>query len=465
MKIIADSLLKKLWLTITVAVVATIILSFLFSYLFYERLYVDRIEEDLFQVGTNLASDYQGGPITDEMKRKIIWYNEKSTIEAFLVKNSEELTACLPFDVQNGTILTSEDQRQLLEGKALSKVGFQEYFNREMIAVLFPLVDQHQMEGVLFLYVPLAKISELTRGFSYLWFFSGIFMISMALFVGYIMIDRLTRPLVTMKQAAEKVSKGDFSARVEIQSNDEVGQLAAAFNHMSASIQQEDARRRDFLADVSHELRTPISYIKGYSEGLASGYIKDDEEQKKYLKLIHREATRMVKLVSDLLDLSRLDGGQYSLEKHPFPLSQLIDDFVQKYMKDLKEKHIRLNVELDPDIIIHADEGRMEQILQNLMDNAIKYTDPEGEISITLTKHSKGALIELADSGIGIPYEDLKKITERFYRVDKGRSRRYGGTGLGLSIVAKLVRLHDGEMEIQSEVGKGTVIRLMFPVL
>ncbi|MBM4761997.1 HAMP domain-containing sensor histidine kinase [Bacillus sp. B15-48] len=465
MKFLADSLLKKLWLTITFSVIITIVVSFVFSYLFYEKLYVDRIAEDLYQEGEQLANDYKGGPVSSELKKNIQWYNEKSSTEIFLIKNHSELNDCFLFEINKEPVITQSQLDELLKGNAVSVNGFKEYFNREVIAVFFPLLDQGSLEGILFLYIPLAKISELTREFSYLWMFGGITFIALALFFGYMMIDRLTRPLVNMKNAAKKVSQGDYSTRVKIQSNDEVGQLAAAFNQMSASIQQEDTRKRDFLADVSHELRTPISYIKGYSEGLASGIVKDHTEQQKYLKLINREATRMVKLVSDLLDLSKLDAGQYSFEKHPFPLAQLIEDFVQKYAQELTEKQITLYTNLNPDIIIHADDGRVEQILQNIMDNAVRYTDPGGEISITLKKHHFGALVEISDTGIGIPPEDLSKLTERFYRVDKGRARRNGGTGLGLSIVEKLVRLHGGMFEIKSEIGKGTNVRIFFPVV
>lgn len=465
MKHLADSLLKKLWLTITIAILITISVSFILSYLFYEKLYVDRIEENLLETGKLLAQDYEGGPISEDLKERIKWFNEKSKMEVFLVHKSVELTSCLPFEAKNDALFPSEDLVQLEQGQTIAKIGFEEFFGRKMIAVIIPLIDGGQLEGMIFLYVPLAKISELTKDFSYLWLIGGVAFIAVALSVGFIMIDRLTRPLVDMKRAAKRVSKGDYSTRVIIHSNDEVGQLAAAFNQMSASIQQEDNRKREFLADVSHELRTPISYIKGYSEGLASGVIQSSQEQQKYLKLINREAGRMGKLVSDLLDLSKIDAGQFTLERHPFPLAQLVEDFVQKYSQVLTEKHISLSIHLNPDIIIDGDEGKVEQILQNIMDNAVRYTDNGGTITILLEKHPYGVSVEISDTGIGIPAEDLMKITERFYRVNKARSRSNGGTGLGLAIAEKLITLHYGKIEIESELGKGTTVRLLFRVI
>jgi signal transduction histidine kinase len=465
MKHLADSLLKKLWLTITIAVLITISVSFILSYLFYEKLYVDRIEENLLVTGELLAQDYQGGPLSEDLEAKIKWFNEKSEMEVFLVHSSVDLTSCLPFEANNDPLFPSEDLAQLEKGQIIAKIGFEEFFGRKIIAVIIPLIDDGILEGMIFLYVPLAKISELTKDFSYLWLIGGVAFTAVALTIGYIMIDRLTRPLVDMKRAAKRVSKGDYSTRVVIHSNDEVGQLASAFNQMSDAIQQEDERKREFLADVSHELRTPISYIKGYSEGLASGVIKSRQEQEKYLKLINREAGRMGKLVSDLLDLSKIDAGQFTLVRHPFPLAQFIEDFVQKYSQVLAEKQITFSVHLDPDIIIDADKGKIEQILQNIMDNAVRYTDTDGTITIKLKKHSYGASVEISDNGIGIPAEDLKKITERFYRVNKARSRSNGGTGLGLAIAEKLITLHYGKIEIESELGKGTIVRLLFRVI
>lgn len=461
----SDSLFKKLWLTVTTTILVTVLYSFLLSYLFYEKLYVDIVEKSLIEEGNRLAGDYTSGPLTDELKERVEWYNEKSESEVFLVSNPKELSACLPYAIDYETLIGKEEREQLLKGEPVLKSGFEERFGRKILSVAIPLLDNSRLEGIIYLYVPLAKISELTVDFSFLWLVGGVAFILLAAFLGFKLLHKLTRPLTAMKEAAEKVSKGDYSARVDIKSSDEIGQLANAFNHMSESIQKVDEKKREFLADVSHELRTPISYIKGYSEALETGLIKNAEEQGKYLKLINREAGRMVKIVADLLDLSRLDAEEYKLMKNPFPLAQLIEDFIIKYGPAMEEKRISLTLDLDPDIIINADEGRMEQIFQNIIDNAIRYTESEGVISISLLKHSFGCVVEIKDTGIGIPEEDIQNLTSRFYRVNKARSRADGGTGLGLAIVNKLVNLHKGRMEITSKLDKGTTVKLYFPVV
>jgi signal transduction histidine kinase len=426
---------------------------------------VDIVEESLIEEGNRLASDYAGGPLTAELKEKVAWYNEKSESEVFLVSNPKELSACLPYAIDYETLIGKEEREQLLQGEPVIKSGYEERFDRKILSAAIPLLDNSRLEGIIYLYVPLAKISELTVDFSFLWLVGGVAFIIIAAFLGFKMLHKLTRPIEAMKEAAEKVSRGDYSARVDIQSKDEIGQLARTFNHMSESIQREDEKKREFLADVSHELRTPISYIKGYSEALETGMIKNSEEQGMYLRLINREAGRMVKIVADLLDLSRLDADEYSLVKSPLVLAQLIEDFILKYDSSLNEKNISLQLDLDPDIIINGDEGRLEQIFQNIIDNAIRYTESGGEILVRLSKHPYGSIVEIQDTGIGIPEDDIEKLTNRFYRVNKARTRTDGGTGLGLAIVNKLVKLHEGKLEIQSTLGEGTNVKVYFPVL
>lgn len=465
MNFFTNSIVKKLWLTIAAAIIVTIIVSYFLSYLFYQKLYVDIVENSLFEEGTRLSYEYKGGPLSVELKEKIEWYNTKSDSEVFVVSNPRELSACLPFDIHYDTLIGEEERELLLKGESIRKNGFEERFDRKIMAVIIPLLDGNRLEGIIYLYVPLAKITELMSEFATLWIIGAALFLIVAVFLGIVIIQHLTKPITDIKEAANVVSKGDYSVRVKIQSQDEVGQLAAAFNKMSASIQKEDERKRDFLANISHELRTPISYISGYSEALMNGMVKSEEEKVKFLGLIHREAGRMGKLVGDLLDLARLDAEEFSLVKHPLPLAQLIEDALIKYEPIAEQKEITIIKELDPDIIISGDEGRMEQILQNLMDNAIRYTESEGTIHIKLGKKDQWGALVIKDTGIGIPNDEIGNIKQRFYRINKARTRSNGGTGLGLAIVDKLIQLHGGKWDIQSQLGEGTSVTILLPLL
>lgn len=459
----SDSLTKKLWLTITAAILITIIYSYFLSYLFYEKLYVNNVETSLIEEGNRLASEYDGGPLTEELKDKIEWYGTKSESEIFIVSNPRELSACLPFDIDYEALISGKEREQLLKGEAVHKVGYEERFDRKIMAVVIPLLDETRLEGIIYLYIPLAKISEVTTDFAYLWMIAAILFLIIAISFGTILVRRLTKPLLEMKTAAERVSKGEYSIKIDNQSTDEIGQLAHAFNHMASSIRREDERKKEFLANVSHELRTPISYVKGYSEALISGIAKQ-EDHDRYVRIIHRESGRMERLVGDLLELSRLDSDEFHLEKMPLPLTQIIENSLQKYGPIMKNKNIDLHYRLNPDIIINGDEGRIEQVIQNIMDNSIRYTD-RGEISLNLYRIKDDCCIEIKDTGIGIPAEDIDKIKQRFYRVNKARTRKDGGTGLGLAIVEKIVHLHGGKLKITSELGTGTTVRIILPII
>ncbi|WP_071394517.1 sensor histidine kinase [Bacillus tuaregi] len=461
---ISNSLAKKLWISISAAILITIMYSYFLSYFFYEKLYVENIETALLDEGYRLATDYQGGSLTDEWKSKMEWYNSKSEVEVFVVNNPKELSACLPFEMDTQALIGAEEREQLLAGETIEKVGYEERFDRKIISVIIPLLDGQRLEGIIYMYMPLAKITELTKEFAYLWFIAALLFLVIALFVGIKVIQKLTNPLIEMKQAAEQVSRGNYFTRLAIQSQDEVGELAAAFNHMAESIQKEDERKKEFLANVSHELRTPISYVKGYSDAMLSGLVQTKEDEEQYLQLIHREAGRMERLVGDLLDLSKLDTDEYQLVKMPLPLAQLIEEATVRYIPVMKDKDLVLQLDLDPDIIINGDAGRMEQIILNVMDNALRYTE-KGVIKIALKKAGNQCFIRVSDTGKGIPAEDIDKIKQRFYRVNKARTRSDGGTGLGLAIVDKLVILHGGHVEISSKFGKGTMVDIYLPVL
>ena len=209
----SDSLFKKLWLTVTGTILITILYSFLLSYIFYEKLYVDIVEKSLVEEGNRLATDYSGGPLTEELKLRVEWYNDKSESEVFLVSNPKELSACLPYAIDYETLIGKEERDQLLKGEPVLKSGFEERFDRKILAVAIPLLDKSRLEGIIYLYVPLAKISELTVDFSFLWLAGGVAFIIIAAFLGFKMLQRLTRPIYAMKEAAEKVSKGDYSVR------------------------------------------------------------------------------------------------------------------------------------------------------------------------------------------------------------------------------------------------------------
>jgi signal transduction histidine kinase len=197
---------------------------------------------------------------------------------------------------------------------------------------------------------------------------------------------------------------------------------------------------------------------------MIEGVVTEEAQQKKYLRLIHREAGRLQRLVHDLLDLAQLEGDSYPLNLMPLSLAQLVEDTMGKYEPFLQEKKIRLILDLDFEVIVFGDEDRLEQVITNIVDNALRYSHENGELKVALTQKNNACTLTISDTGEGIPPEELQRLGERFYRVDKSRTRKKGGSGLGLSIVKQIIFLHKGTMQIDSVLGKGTEVSVTLPL-
>ncbi|MFF5993569.1 ATP-binding protein [Lysinibacillus sp. KU-BSD001] len=224
--------------------------------------------------------------------------------------------------------------------------------------------------------------------------------------------------------------------------------------------------RSDFIANVSHELRTPIAMLQGYSEAILDDVVQSEEERNEMIRVIYDESQRMGRLVTDLLDLARMESGHLRLYKEQVPIVVVLERMTQKFMQVAKEKHIHLQFasELPEDVLISLDEDRIEQVLTNLIDNAIRHTPADGTVTVALTNELSYAKISVSDTGIGIPKDDLPYVFERFYKADKARTRSKGGTGLGLAITRNIVEAHGGNIKVESVEKQGTVFTFYLPM-
>jgi len=237
----------------------------------------------------------------------------------------------------------------------------------------------------------------------------------------------------------------------------EGGILAVFVFHDITAIKKLERVRKDFVANVSHELRTPLTSIRGFVEALQDGAIESPEQSSRFLSIICRHVDRMNKLISDLLQLSEIESKEFELKSEAFSVKEIIEEVFDSLRRSADEKQQSLTVETDSeDLMAVGDRYRITQALTNLLDNAIKYTPEKGKVKVEARE--KDGLIEItvSDSGVGIAQKDLPRIFERFYTIDKGRSRELGGTGLGLSIVKHIIDAHQGEIRVESEPGKGS---------
>jgi two-component system phosphate regulon sensor histidine kinase PhoR len=240
---------------------------------------------------------------------------------------------------------------------------------------------------------------------------------------------------------------------------------AVVLFHDITQLKQTDKVRRDFVANVSHELRTPLSILRGYIETLLDNPQTSDKELSRILRVMERHSKRLGLLVDDLLTLAHLESRSAGLQFSDVQLAELFQSVIRDWEKKLAEKQLKVVVDLSPDArTIRADETRLHEVLYNLLDNALKYSRENGEIRLRAVQRGPEIVLSVTDNGIGISKDDLPRIFERFYRADKARSRELGGTGLGLAIVKHIAQLHGGRVEAESELGKGTTIRVILPV-
>jgi two-component system phosphate regulon sensor histidine kinase PhoR len=242
--------------------------------------------------------------------------------------------------------------------------------------------------------------------------------------------------------------------------------------HDITAVRRLERIRSEFVANVSHELKTPVASVKGFAETLLAGALKDEETAKSFLQIIYDESERLNRLIGDILDLSKIESKRVPLQLSPVHLNSFMDHTLQMLAPEAQKKNIDLKLLVEEDLYMEADEDRLRQIMINLLSNGISYTPEGGKVSVTVQamnvvngEDPETIRFVIADTGIGIPRKDLPRIFERFYRVDKARSRSSGGTGLGLSIVKHLVELHKGHISVESEVGAGSRFILDLPVL
>lgn len=287
---------------------------------------------------------------------------------------------------------------------------------------------------------------------------------ALVVLISMIVMRSITRPIGELNEGIQKMTGGDLSARVSVRGHNEFSDLALAFNSMSEKIEALDKTRSQFVSNASHELKTPLSTMKILIETLVYQDPMDPAMTKDFLNDVNKEIDRLNRIVSDLLTLVNIDSGGMRLNLTEMSLNSLLDEQVKRLLPLARENGIEINLEMKDDISIIGDSVKLQQVLYNVIDNAIKYTPRGGEVETTLSRIGKKAIIRISDTGIGIPAADLPHIFDRFYRVDKARSRATGGTGLGLSIVKQTVQQHGGNITASSIEGKGTTFEIELPI-
>jgi len=378
-----------------------------------------------------------------------------------------QMQSCLP-DIQDVV------DKALKQGESSAKLYSSRYYGQQMLVVATPIIlDNGQKIGTVLLQEPYSSIETYMKDVYYYLLVAGIIAMLVALVLAYWLTQHIVHPLTAMEKAATEMAQGEYGQHLPVESQDEIGRLSKALNSLAVDLQNyinniegQEKLRRDFVANVSHELRTPLTILRGYDEALLTGVADTPEERHEYCVLMQEEIMRLERLIADLLDLSRLQGsgaGKALMEKEKLSLEDLAAGLLHKMQQPALKKNINLSLQKQmPSPVIWGNGDRIMQMLLIFVDNAIKYTQVGGQVTVTTLQEGNRAKVIIADNGQGIAKEDLPYVWERFYKAEKSHSRTDKGTGLGLSIAKEILTLHNGQAEITSEVGKGTTITVSF---
>ncbi|GAB6157532.1 HAMP domain-containing sensor histidine kinase [Desulfotomaculum varum] len=487
-----SGIVKKLWLATTLLVILTMGLTTLSQLWLLEKTYYrqqsDRLLTEARAAAAVLAAENNSQAVFEQLQ------GLANTLQATVFLTDQEGTIVLTarsgwghgmmrgmglgmgmgHQWLSGSISQSQtklDMSQIIDGAELTYRGHHPMFNTEILTVAVPVKKATAVVGALVVNTPLQPIDSNLRALQGVSLYSLLGGLSLAALVSWLLSRYLSGPLLQMQEVAKSMARGDYSRRVDVARNDEIGWLAESLNSLACQLaekisllRQVDQTRRDFVASVSHELRTPLTIIQGNAEALLDGVVKDPAKQRQYLNNILEETLRLRRLTGELLDLRKIELGEVVLNKQAVDAVSLFNSVVNKMQDLAAAREIVLHfVPPSRPILVTADSDRLGQILINLIENALRFSLPGGEVLVTLEEHRQVIIAEVKDNGPGIPEEEQPFIWDKFYKVDKSRCRSAGGTGLGLAIVKQLVELHGGTINLISKPGQGTTFRFTIP--
>ena len=365
---------------------------------------------------------------------------------------------------QNARIPSDVISTTINEGKYFARTTLDGIYKTEKYVAAYPIYyNDDQICAIVIVSTDTSDVSTFTDMVLKIFILSAIAALGVSFLAISIFSYNLVKPLKQMAQAAKQFAKGDFTVRVSETSNDEIGELAVSFNNMAESLSSAEVTRRSFIANVSHELKTPMTTIAGFIDGILDGTIPP-EKNKYYLHIISDEVRRLSRLVKSMLDLSRLDSGELKLNYKNFDLLSTLVTILITFEREIDKKNIEIRgLDTISPKKINGDKDLIHQIVYNLIENAVKFTDEGGYIEFDISENNMRTDFSIKNSGTGIKKSEIPLVFEKFYKTDKSRSKDKKGLGLGLYLVRSIIRLHGGDISADSVYGEYTEFRFYIP--
>ncbi|WP_040212635.1 sensor histidine kinase [Clostridium polynesiense] len=408
-------------------------------------------------------SDY-----TESVMNGRIWITDKTGSLVFFSRRGGRNHG-ITGNIMNNS-LDQEILKEALKGSRVIKKSSNNYYGENMLLVAEPILsDSNEVKGTVLLFSPIRDLKEAQIKFLKYLLIALIIELFLTGILSFYYSKFITKPLLSMAVFAEELSRGNYKIKNSITQKDEIGMLAASLNELSqrlddniTTLMEEEAVRKEFVANVSHEFRTPLTILKGRLESLMDGVVQKDKIQYYYESML-KEVNRLTRMVNDLLDLSRLENNKLILNIEDVDVELLLEEVLDNITVLAKEAHVKINADYDiSSLHIVGDYDRLKQLLIIFLDNAIKYSPPNTYVTLKASVDDSLHLI-IEDQGQGIPERELKNIWKRFYKIDKSRMDTLG-TGLGLAIAKYIIELHNGKADISSNLNEGTIITLSLPI-
>ena len=463
------TLFTKLIGTYFIVIFLTIgVVGLTFSFMFRDYLYEQK-ETELIIKGKDISSIVQPLLVKKEDPHGLVNLINSSDLhlgtEVWVTdKNGLVIAAAANHRHCEGNSLEETEYQEMQSGQISVRRGSSQYYQDPVIRVTVPVLVGKRVIGAIILYSPILGINQAFMNIIPMIVYSGIFSLIVAFIVGVLMSKRIAKPILSMTGATIALAKGKRKVEVKTDSGiEEINQLGKTFNYMSSQIEAKEEQMKEFVANVSHELRSPLTSIKGFVEALLDNKGKNEEAKQRYLNIINNETERLSKLVTELLILSKAETPKSYIASESVDIIKVINSVLLGLEERGREKCIDISV-VERDLPLGSfDLNALKQVILNLIENSINYSAEGSKITIFFKEEENEIRVSITDEGIGIPKEDLPFIWDRFYRVDKARSRETGGTGLGLFIVKQLVEKNLGSVSIESQVGRGSVFSFTIP--
>lgn len=445
-------------------VVATFVSNMTLEHLKREK--ADALYEEATLIAMTYASDlYNSETSLDTVKRQLDALDTYLSATIWIINPSGRmiLDSSSPVNVENEIVIENFDPT-VSSGSYYIVGNFFGSFDEQMLSVFSPITSNFKVRGYVVIHTPMSAIQASCNSLLNISYIMLVILFLLSLIILIFFTEIVYLPLRKITEATEQYASGNMHYEFQVDSEDEIGYLAATLSYMASEIARSEDDQKKFVANVSHDFRSPLTSIKGYLEAMLDGTIPP-EMHEKYLNIVLNETERLTKLTNGLLTLNNMNTKGMLLDRTDFELNRVIRDTAASFEGTCRQKSIAIELILTGDCIyVNADMGRIQQVFYNLLDNAIKFSHHDSVIRIETNEKSNKVYISVKDSGIGIPKDDLKLIWNRFYKSDASRGKDKKGTGLGLSITKEIIYAHGEHINVISTEGVGSEFIFSLPV-